>query len=98
MIFAVLLEDNDDFAEMRPKYMAQHLTFLTEHADRIEAAGPLNDAADGRPAGGLWVVTAQTAEEVRSLVETDPFWPTGLRKSVRIMQWRQVFNSSASTQ
>jgi hypothetical protein len=28
---------------------------------------------------------------VRRLCERDPFWPTGLRKSVRILEWRQVF-------
>jgi uncharacterized protein YciI len=24
-------------------------------------------------------------------VKKDPFWPTGLRKSVRILAWKQVF-------
>ena len=25
------------------------------------------------------------------LVQADPFWPTGLRKAVRVLQWAQVF-------
>jgi uncharacterized protein YciI len=40
---------------------------------------------------------AETAVEaiddaaVDALVRNDPFWPTGLRKSVRILAWAQVF-------
>jgi uncharacterized protein len=42
-------------------------------------------------AGGLWLVEADSAEIVEALVEEDPFWPTGLRQSVRILTWSQVF-------
>jgi uncharacterized protein YciI len=28
---------------------------------------------------------------VQALVESDPFYPTGLRKSIRILEWTQVF-------
>ena len=90
MIFAVLFEDNDDFAEMRPKLMPDHLAFLERNAAAIRAAGPLKDDEDV-PAGGLWLVTADSRAAVQALVEADPFWPTGLRKSVRILEWTQVF-------
>jgi uncharacterized protein len=26
-----------------------------------------------------------------ALVRSDPFWPTGLRETVRVLQWTQVF-------
>ena len=93
MIYCVLFEDDDRHAEMRQKHMQAHLAFLKQHADAIDAAGPLTDSATKRPAGGLWVVQAESAEAVRALVEADPFWPTGLRKSVRILEWKQVFSS-----
>ena len=91
MIFAVLFEDDDRHADMRAKYMSAHLNFLEANADAISAAGPLSDTADGSPAGGLWLVTAENAEAVQALVEQDPFWPTGLRKAIRILKWTQVF-------
>jgi hypothetical protein len=28
---------------------------------------------------------------VRRLIEADPFWPTGLRKAVRVLEWTRVF-------
>ena len=91
MKYAVLFEDNDEFAHMRPKFMDDHLQFLSDNADKIDAAGPMKQARDGTPAGGLWIVEADTLDLVQTLVEADPFYPTGLRKSIRILEWTQVF-------
>jgi uncharacterized protein YciI len=90
VLFIVLFEDNPAVVgDTRREHMPAHLAFLESNADRIRAAGPLRDS--GHPAGGLWVVKATDEAEVRRLVEEDPFWPTGLRKSVRILIWSQVF-------
>ena len=91
MIFAVLFEDEAARADQRAHYMSAHLGFLEQNAERILAAGPLSDAREGNAAGGLWLVEAAAADQVQALVEADPFWPTGLRKSVRILEWKQVF-------
>lgn len=89
MLYAVLFEDNDDKSAARDTHMAAHLAFLAAHAG-ISAAGPLFDGKAG--AGGLWLVAASAPEEVETLVRADPFWPTGLRKSVRVLEWRRVFS------
>ena len=91
MLYAVLFEDNETHADQRPKHMAAHLAFLERNADRVRAAGPLGDAASSAPAGGLWLVEAAGSEDVEALYKTDPFWPTGLRKSIRVLAWTQVF-------
>lgn len=91
MIYAVLFEDNESRADMRSKHMSAHLAFLERNAGTISAAGPLKDADADAPAGGLWLVEADSAQAVHALIEADPFWPTGLRKSVRVLQWTQVF-------
>ena len=91
MKFVVLFEDNPGAgAGVRAKYMPDHLAFLERNSANVEAAGPLKDQ-DGSIAGGLWIVEALNEAHVRKLVEEDPFWPTGLRKSVRILSWTQVF-------
>jgi hypothetical protein len=36
------------------------------------------------------------AQAVRTLVEVDPFWPSGLRESVRILEWTRVFADRAA--
>ena len=91
MKYAVLFEDNDEFAHKRPQFMAGHLQFLDDNSDKIDAAGPLKDAATQDPAGGLWIVEADDAGQVQALVEADPFWPTGLRKSIRVLEWTRVY-------
>jgi len=93
MIYAVLFEDNNDRADMRTKHMSDHLAFLRKNARKINAAGPLIDTADKTPAGGLWLVEAENHQAVSDLVEADPFYATGLRKSMRILQWSQVFSN-----
>ena len=91
MLYAVLFEDNDEKAEMRAQHMAEHLAFLEHNSGQIRAAGPLTDTRDSAPAGGLWLVEASDTQNVRGLIEADPFWSTGLRKSVRVLSWTQVF-------
>ena len=91
MKYAVLFEDNDEFAHMRPKFMSDHLQFLADNSETIEAAGPMKDGRTQQPAGGLWIVEAENSEQVQSLVEADPFWPTGLRQSIQILEWTRVY-------
>jgi uncharacterized protein YciI len=94
MLYVVLFEDNASLgADVRRQHMPAHLSFLERNAARIKAAGPLR-APSGDPAGGLWVVEAESADVVDALVKGDPLWPTGLRRSVRILIWAQVFADS----
>ena len=91
MLYAVIFEDNPDLpGDVRRRHMPDHLAFLERNAGGIKAAGPLHDPSGG-PAGGLWVVEADDFGAVDALVKEDPFWPTGLRKTVRIVRWTQVF-------
>ena len=91
MLYAVLLEDNPNLgSDVRSQHMPAHLAFLEKHAARIRAAGPLR-ALSGDPAGGLWIVDADSPAAIDALVKEDPFWSTGLRRSVRVLHWSQVF-------
>lgn len=90
MKFAILFEDAPDAdPDIRKTHMPDHLAFLERHREMIEAAGPL--PGYGESAGGLWIVEAKDEAAATALVHADPFWPTGLRKSVRVLAWRQVF-------
>jgi len=95
MLFCVLFEDNSGKDHLRQQHMAQHLAFLASLGEQVEGAGPLFREGEGH--GGMWLVRADSAAGVQDLVEADPFWPTGLRKSVRILEWRQVFRHGEKT-
>lgn len=95
-LFAVLFEDDPNRAqEVRQRLMPAHLAFLERNAGQVQAAGPLKSAGDGGPAGGLWLVDASDKEAVDTLVRADPFWPTGLRRSVSVLEWTRVFADGA---
>lgn len=89
MPYLILFEDAPNHDHVRAQRMPDHLAFLTANADAIQSAGPLFDG--DTPAGGAWHVTVGSVDKARALVEADPFWPTGLRKSVRILHWKHVF-------
>ena len=95
MLFCVIFEDNAGQDHLRRQHMSEHLSFLTALGQQVEGAGPLFQ--DGCGHGGMWLVQAADAAEVRDLVRADPFWPTGLRKSVTILEWRQVFRHGQKT-
>ena len=90
MDYAVMFEDNEEKAGKRGEFMKEHLAFLRSKAAQISAAGPMKDTETGLPAGGMWLVRAGSREEVVDLVMADPFWPTGLRKSFKILEWSRV--------
>jgi len=91
MEYIVLFEDNTAASiDVRRTHMPEHLAFLERNGSRIRAAGPLT-APDGQRAGGLWLVTANDPSEIDTLINADPFWSTGLRRSVRILEWTKVF-------
>jgi uncharacterized protein YciI len=88
--YAVIFEDNEEQSSKRAEFMKEHLAFLHANAKQISAAGPMKDAETRLPAGGLWLVSAEAREDVIGLVMADPFWPTGLRKSFWILEWKKV--------
>jgi uncharacterized protein YciI len=91
MKFIIIFEDDPNAnPDIRKVLMAEHLSFLEAHSEKVLFAGPLSDAG-GSDRGGLWLVDAASVDEVEQLVHEDPFWPTGLRKSYSILEWKQVF-------
>ena len=89
MLFVVLFEDNPGQDHLRQTHMSGHLAFLEAHGGCL-GAGPVF-APDGTGRGGMWLVEADNAAAVETMVQSDPFYPTGLRKSITILEWRQVF-------
>ena len=92
MRYIVLFEDAVDVdPDLRARYMPAHLDFLETARPQVLSAGPLRDGAD-HAAGGLWIVEADNADAVEQLIRRDPLFPTGLRRSWRILAWTRVFD------
>lgn len=96
-MYIVIFEDEGSATDQRKAHMKDHLAFLARNADRIKAAGPLHDARSGLGAGGMWSVDSEDEDDVWTLIKEDPFWPTGLRKSVTVFRWNRVFADGRAT-
>lgn len=91
MLFAVLFEDDQTKFEIRKNLLSEHIDWLDNNKTVVLVGGSLRKAIGDQPNGGLWIVKAHTKEEVQSIVEDDPFWIHGLRKSVEILHWSKAF-------
>ena len=98
MLFIVQFEDvyadQPERLPERAQHMPQHLAFLAAHAEQVIAAGALRSQPDAAPTGGIWLVQAVGMTEAEALLQQDPFWTAGLRKSVRVSYWAKAFWSS----
>ena len=90
-LFAVIFEDDPARFEVRQREMKAHLQFLDRERAQILSGGSLREGEEARPVGGLWLVEAQDRAAVEAIYMRDPFWLAGLRKSVRVREWRKAF-------
>lgn len=93
MHYVVLFEDNPGHDDTRAANMPAHLAFIEANAGAFRAAGPLFEAGLG--AGGMWLVEGDSRADVAALTEADPFFATGMRKTIRVLEWRRVYADGA---
>lgn len=79
-------EDDPARDAVRESCRDAHLAFLLAHAGRVLLAGTLGRDGSDAVLGGLWVVRAASELDARELIEADPYFIHGLRRTVRV--WR----------
>jgi len=90
MLFVARFEDDPDALRIREAQTDNHMAFLAEHADQIVVAGPLREEPEAAPIGAMWIVEAPDREAAEALLDEDPFWIHGLRRSRSVLQWSRV--------
>ncbi len=86
MMYAVHFENDPRSGDTQRRHLAAHRAYLALHEERFEAAGNLAREGGGETTGGLWLVYADSELEARELVEGDPYFMHGVRRTIRI--WR----------
>ena len=92
MAYFVILPENDMSAEQiarRKELIPAHIEFLRKNGERIWAAGPMRTEPKAESHGSMWVVKAETKDEVDAFFRTDPFFPT--RSGYKIFHWSRTF-------
>lgn len=90
--WVVMLEDRptDEARQIRSDQFDRHFAFLRENFRRIVFSCGLKDAREPTvhlgPYGGLWIVEAESREEVVELYQEDPYFQLGLRGKIEVFQ------------
>ena len=88
----VVLEDRrtDAAARVRKERFEEHFAFLQSNFDRIVFSCGLKSAGEAGAGelshGGLWIVEADSREEVVALYERDPYFQLGLRGDIDVFR------------
>jgi uncharacterized protein YciI len=86
MRWVVIFDDAPDMMSVRREREPLHLAFLEQHRDSIRIAGGLRENPGGSFVGGLWVVEADSRDQVDALVAADPYYVPAHRK-YRVLTW-----------
>ncbi|MFV2089215.1 MAG: YciI family protein [Pseudomonadales bacterium] len=90
MQFVMICEDKPDSLELRLANRENHLAYIGTRSDGIRLAGPmLSDDGEGM-VGSLFIIEADSIEDVRDMNANDPYTRAGLFANVTIRPFRQV--------
>jgi hypothetical protein len=84
-----LFEDHDEdiSGPIRKQHGQAHFDYLATHAEHIRLGGGLRRDPGEWYCGGLWVLEVADRAEAVALVEADPYYKLGLRKTYRLFTW-----------
>lgn len=93
--FAVLYTYGTDTDALRDEHRPRHVEFLRGHfeAGRLQLSGPL---LDGDADGALLIWEADSTEELRTLLDGDPFSQVGALAQRDVRRWNVVFGRAES--
>ena len=90
MLFVLICEDKPDSLDLRLANRDKHLAFVGTQGDKVRLAGPMF-ADDGETmAGSLFIVEADSKQDVEAMNVSDPYTQAGLFGKVTIRPFKQV--------
>lgn len=90
MLFVLICEDKPDSVALRLANREKHLAYAGSLGDRIRMAGPML-AEDGETMiGSLFVIEADSRQDVLRINAEDPYTLAGLFETVTVRAFRQV--------
>lgn len=89
--WVVIFDDTPGMLPVRKARGGEHIAYLKENADRILIGGGLRSVPDAPFVGGLWIVEAESHDEVVDLVLNDPYFSPEHR-SFKILAWGKALD------
>ena len=91
MPYAIITRDKPNHLHLRNETRAPHLEYLTEHQDKLLAAGAQTDDEGQGGYGGIIIVDTEDRAEAEAFIENDPFTKAGLFAGIEVVRWRKAF-------
>lgn len=88
--YLVLCRDGPGAAGLRMQHLDGHLEHVERHWTRYITAGPLREPGGEALIGSLFLVMGSSLEEVKALMEADPYLSFGMYASV---EYKEFTNS-----
>jgi hypothetical protein len=86
--FAFYCRDGEQSAELRERFLSDHLAHVEAHIGDYAVAGPLKQ--DGETVGSMLVIKGEDEAEARAIFEADPYYGAGVWQSVRASEFLGV--------
>lgn len=83
-LFAIIAYDGPGDDGARASHHDGHVAHFKAHKDKIAVSGPLS----GPLSGSLVIYKAETLEEARTFIESDPFFPAGVWERVEVTNFK----------
>ncbi|MXN65089.1 hypothetical protein GR183_09235 [Stappia sp. GBMRC 2046] len=93
--WAVVFEDTPGMLVHRRKFGGEHIAYLEKNSDKILVGGGLRPVPDAPFVGGLWIVEAETYDEVVQLVLEDPYFCPDHRR-FKIFFWGKAIDKEVT--
>ncbi len=90
MKYVLICEDRKDSLEVRLGNRDRHLAYLGELGDRVSLAGPMLSDDGESMVGSVLIIEADSAAEIQTIADNDPYALAGLFEQVTIRPFRQV--------
>jgi len=90
MLYLLMCEDKPDSQSLRLATRDAHLGYVGNNAESIRLAGPLLGDDGERMVGSLFLIEADSDDDVRAFHDQDPYTQAGLWGNVVLRPFRQV--------
>lgn len=89
MLWAITRVASPNIAELRAKYLQEHLAYLKGQKKILVIAGAQTTDDDKEILGSLQVVNVNTRAEAEAFINGDPFTQKGVFRDIKITRMRK---------
>jgi uncharacterized protein YciI len=89
MLFLARITNKEGVDELKRTHYGAHIDYLKRLDTSVLLSASAQETADAPPHELVWIISAESADEARRIVEEDPFWISGVRRDSHISLLRK---------